>query len=97
MALRAPVQDALPQQLRLLQAYGYRVVSVSELLARSPFADMPPDHPAAPYVRALVERGHVVGYRSNIFRGDRPITRREFLWMAAPPELLRRWPQPPET
>lgn len=97
MALRAPVQDALPQQLRLLRAYGYRVVSVSELLAQSPFADMPPDHPAAPYVRALVEQGHVVGYRSNIFRGNRPITRREFLWMAAPPELLRRWPQSPET
>ena len=40
MARRSPVAQALPKQLALLQQYGYRVVTVSELLSLCPFADL---------------------------------------------------------
>lgn len=89
MSLRAPVEDALPQQLAILASYGYRVVSVSQLLALSPFEDLPTDSPALPHVRRLLDAGHTVGYRNNTFHGERPITREEFLLMAAAPEALR--------
>lgn len=36
MVRRSPVADGLAEQLRLLSAHGYRVVTVSELLAHSP-------------------------------------------------------------
>lgn len=45
MARRSPVADALPKQLALLKEYGYRVVTVSELLTMCPFADLSPESP----------------------------------------------------
>ncbi len=89
MSLRAPVAAALPQQLALLKNYGYRVVSVSELLALSPFEDLPADSPAMPYVRRLLDAGHTVGYQNNTFHPERTITAEEFYMMAADPAVLR--------
>lgn len=89
MSLRAPVAEALPQQLSLLADYGYRVVSVSELLALSPFEDLPTDSPAMPHVRRLLDAGHVVGYQNNTFHPERIITAEEFCMMAADPAALR--------
>ena len=89
MALRAPIEDALPLQLQLLTEYGYRVVSVSELLARSPFEDLSPDSPAMPHVQRLLAAGHVTGYQNNSFHGERAISVGEFCLMAAAPETLR--------
>ena len=89
MNLRAPVLDALPQQLRLLRQYGYQVVSVSELLELSPFEDLAPDSRAMPYVQELLRQGHIVGYQNNTFQGEKAITPEEFLLMAARPERLR--------
>lgn len=40
MARRTPVAFGLAKQLELLTRYGYRVVTVNELLAESPFADL---------------------------------------------------------
>ena len=89
MNLRAPVLDALPQQLRLLRQYGYQVVPVSRLLELSPFEDLAPDSPAAPHVLELLRQGHIVGYQNNTFQGEKAITPEEFLLMAARPEHLR--------
>ena len=89
MSLRAPIEDALPQQLKLLADYGYRVVSVSELLALSPFEDLPAGSPAMPYVQRLLQAKHVTGYQNNTFHGERNITAEEFYLMAADPQSLR--------
>lgn len=40
MAKRTPVAHGLKKQLELLKKYGYRVVSVNELMQDSPFADL---------------------------------------------------------
>ena len=39
MARRSPVADGLKKKLELLSGHGYRVVTVSELLAMCPFSD----------------------------------------------------------
>ncbi|MGM9522703.1 MAG: polysaccharide deacetylase family protein [Oscillospiraceae bacterium] len=89
MARRTPIADALPKQLEILKNFGYRVVSVSELLNMSPFEDMSPDAPEADSVRFLLGRGHTVGYKNNTFGGDKPITEDELYIMLARPETLR--------
>ena len=59
MARRSPVAQALPKQLALLQQYGYRVVTVSELLSLCPFADLSPESPVFAPAKALLEAGVV--------------------------------------
>ncbi len=89
MSLRAPVEEALPMQLKLLGEYGYRVIPVSELLELSPFEDLPESSPAMAHVRTLLKAGHTVGYKNNTFHGERAITKAEFAVMAAEPQILR--------
>ena len=86
---RTPVADALGRQLALLARYGYRVVTVSELLDRSPFEDLPNDCAQIDDVRYLLARGQIVGYRSNIFAPKRRLTADEFMLMAADPAIFR--------
>ncbi len=85
MSKETPVADALPRQLALLQRYGYRVITVSQLLDLSPFTDLPGDHPVFGAARALANRGHVVGYQDNTFQPDRVLTRGELAVMISPP------------
>jgi|GEM_PF-973116 len=77
MSGEAPVAEALPRHLEVLHRCGYRVVTVSELLDRSPFADVEPDQPAAAAARRLVEAGFAAAYRDNTVRPDRPMTAAE--------------------
>lgn len=86
---RTPVADALERQLALLDRYGYRVITVSELLERSPFEDLPNDCAEIGDIRYLLSRGQVIGYRSNIFAPERPLTADEWAVMVADPALLR--------
>ncbi len=86
---RTPVADALGRQLELLTQYGYRVVTVSELLALSPFEDLPNNCAQIDDIRYLLARGQVIGYRSNIFAPERRLTADEFMVMAADPALFR--------
>ena len=90
MSERTPVADALPRQLELLTQYGYRVITVSALLARSPFEDLPSDCPEMEDIRLLLSRGQVIGYRSNTFSPSRPLTADEFYIMAADPAIFRQ-------
>ena len=69
-----PVAAALPRQLELLEHYGYRVCSVGELLAMSPFEDLPAEDECFESVRALIGKGFAVGCRNNTFNRDRVFT-----------------------
>ena len=82
MARRSPVADALPKQLALLQQYGYRVVTVSELLTMCPFADLSPESPVFAPAKALLDTGWCVCYRDNTVRPDAVLTRGETCMLA---------------
>lgn len=90
MSERTPVADALPRQLELLTQYGYRVITVSALLARSPFEDLPSHCPEMDDIRFLLSRGQVIGYRSNTFSPSRRLTADEFYIMTADPAIFRQ-------
>lgn len=77
MARRSPVADGLEQQLALLAQYGYRVVTVSELLAQCPFRDVSPESAHFLSAKALLDAGFCVCYRDNTVRPDAPLTRGE--------------------
>ncbi len=72
MARRTPVADGLGAQLELLDRYGYRVVTVPELLDMSPCADVRPGAPGAEAARRLLARGFCAAYRDNTLRPDSP-------------------------
>ncbi|MCL4426668.1 MAG: polysaccharide deacetylase family protein [Firmicutes bacterium] len=78
MNKESPVVDALPRQLEILKAHGYEIVTVSELLAASPFADTAPEDPTAADARTLLAAGATVAYRDNTLKPDRPVTWAEF-------------------
>ena len=85
MALRTPVTVGLRRQLELLTNAGYRVVTVQDLLERSPFADVGADDPDFEAFRALI-RTHAIAYSDNTLRPDKPMTCGEFAMLAAPRE-----------
>lgn len=89
MNLRSPIVDALPAQLDLLASFGYQVVTVSELLEQSPLMDLSPESYAMPYVKELLRRGHIVGYRNNTFHGERLLTKEDALLMLADSKAVR--------
>lgn len=94
---RSPVADGLGRQLQLLTDHGYRVVTVSELLERSPFRDVPADSAVGRAARRLLKLGWCVAYQDNTLRPDAVLTRGELAMMAfgwetvrARVELIRR-------
>ena len=81
MARRSPVADGLVQQLDLLKRYGYRVVTVSELMSISPVCDVMPDSDVGKAAARLLERNWCVAYRDNSIRPDQFLTRGELAMM----------------
>lgn len=77
MSKQSPVCDALPLQLKILQAYDYEVVTVRELITLSPFSDLDPSSPLIPDLIKLHQKGFTTGYRDNTFQPERLITRGE--------------------
>lgn len=83
MARRTPVAFGLAKQLELLRKYGYRVVTVEELMAESPFTDVGREEPGfEKLVRLQKSRGIV--YSDNRLRLDQPITWGEIAMLLAP-------------
>ena len=82
MARRTPIADGLAKQLQLLTDSGYQVVTVSELLARSPFRDVLPDSETGRAARRLLDCGWCVAYRDNTVRPDQTVTRGELAMTA---------------
>lgn len=77
MARRSPVADGLEKQLELLQKYGYKVVTVSELLKKCPFLDISPEDSCFAAARKLLNRGYCVCYRDNTAKPEAMLTRGE--------------------
>lgn len=89
MNLRAPIVEALPIQLQLLQDYGYAIIPVSEILELSPTLDVMPSDPILPHIVDLISRKHAVCYRNNTFHPERRLTTQDVLLMlAAPYDLI---------
>jgi len=80
MALRTPVADALPLQLEILQSFGYRVVTVSELMRISPFSDISEASPYTEAFKTLSERTACC-YSDNTVRPELPATRGDLIMM----------------
>lgn len=81
MARRSPIAHGLERVLEILDRYGYKVVTVSELMEHSQFLDVPPEAPAAIAARKLMEQGWCPVYRDNTLRPDAPLTRSELAMM----------------
>ena len=82
MARRTPIAHGLEEQLNLLDKYGYRVVPVSELMALSPYLDLPQTDPRAAAARKLEEAGWCPAFRDNTLRPETPLTRGALAMMA---------------
>jgi len=92
MAKRTPVAVGLGRQLKLLKEYGYEVVTVNELLAESPFADLGRDDPLFEKACSLLGE-HGIAYSDNTVRPDAHMTWGELAMLIAPREVavdLRR-------
>lgn len=83
MSRHTPVAEALPRQLELLAKYGYKVVTVSELLARSSFEDCENDAACA-----LANAGYTVAYKNNTLQPERQLTFGELVAMAVSPDAV---------
>ena len=83
MAKRTPVAFALGKQLALLKEYGYRVVSVGELMEESPFTDVGRDDPLFEKLVALAKTRAIV-FTDNKLRLDDKMTVGELVMLLAP-------------
>ena len=90
MARRTPVADGLGKQLRLLTDHGYRVVTVSELLERSPFRDLGQEDETGRAAKRLLNLGWCVAFQDNTLRPEGVLTRGEMAMMAYGWETVRQ-------
>ena len=92
MAKRTPVAVGLEEQLRLLDQYGYRVVTVGELMAESPFADLGREDPLFDKLCALAQTA-AVAFDDNCLRLDQPMTWGALAMLIAPKDaaLEMQW------
>lgn len=77
MSAESPVAVALGRHLELLARHDYQVVTVSELMALSPFSDIGEGHPAFEAARALQAGGANVAFADNEVKPARPATARD--------------------
>lgn len=87
MSRQTPVADALDRALKTLVNAGYKIVTVSELLAMSPFEDINDTDPIFEAVKKLARAGYCIGYKNNTFQPDRILTIGELAVMTIPPEI----------
>lgn len=91
MSRRTPVAFGLGKQLELLKSYGYRVVTVEQLMEYSPFADVGAEEPGFEKLAALQKTRGIV-YSDNRLRLDAPMTWGELAMLLAPRQeaIVRR-------
>ena len=92
MSRRTPVAWGLPLQLEILHQYGYRVVTVEELMKECPFADISRETPLCEKMARLAQRRGVV-YSDNRLRLEDRMTMGELAMLLAPKEeaMDLRW------
>ena len=71
MSLESTVVYALPEKLKLLTNYGYKVITVSSLLTLSQFMDVDPASDVYAAIMFLISKGKPL-YRDNTFREITP-------------------------
>ncbi len=98
MAKRTPVAYALGKQLEVLAQYGYQVVTVEELMAESPFADVGREDPLFEKLQRL-QRTRAIVFSDNKLRLDAPMLWGELSMLLCPREeaLSHRWKQMRQT
>lgn len=77
MAKRTPVVDGLPKQLEILKKYGYKVVTVSDLMKHSSFEDVNYLDNIAKDANFLLEKDKCVVYRDNKLHLENIVTQQE--------------------
>ena len=87
MAKRTPVAVGLRRQLELLSKYGYKVVTVQELMNESPFADVGRDDPDFEAFERL-QKTHAVVFSDNRLRPDGQMTMGELAMLLCPKDRL---------
>ena len=76
MARRTPIADGLGKALEILSCYGYKVITVKELIEHySPFEDLGPADALYPSVKHLHDHGYTVAFRNNKILPDTMMTR----------------------
>ena len=83
MSRRTPVAFGLRKQLELLKRYDYQVVTVSQLMEESPFADVGREDPDFATLETL-QRTRGIVYSDNRLRLDAPMTWGELAMLLAP-------------
>ncbi len=86
MAKRTPVAVGLDKQLSLLQKYGYKVVTVAELLEYSPFKDVGKEDALYEKAVALLQ-DHAIAFSDNTLRPDATMTWGELAMLLAPKDV----------
>ncbi|MBQ1270172.1 MAG: polysaccharide deacetylase family protein [Clostridia bacterium] len=81
MARRTPIADGLEKALEILDSYGYKVVTVEELMNYSPFEDIGIDDPIFDAAYWLLDHDYTIVYRNNKLLLDAPLTRGELAMM----------------
>lgn len=81
MARRTPVADGLEEQLKLLKKYGYKVVTVSELMALSMFEDAGEGDVVFEDATELISKGYCVAYRDNTLKANTILKKGELAFM----------------
>ena len=92
MSRRTPVAWGLPLQLEILHQYGYRVVTVAELMEECPFLDIGRENPLFDKMARLAKR-RGVAYSDNRVRLENHMTMGELAMLLAPKDeaIDLRW------
>ena len=89
-ALNEPAMPlAIGRVLQLLQAAGYELLTVDELVARSPFADLDASAESFEAACDLLRRGYTVGCLGGTFRPDAEMQRDALYAMMVPPHIMQ--------
>lgn len=81
MARRTPIADGLEKALEVLSSYGYKVVTVEELMKYSPFEDLGEGDELFPAACLLLQSGYTVAYKNNKVLPENPLTLGELIMM----------------
>ena len=87
MSKRTPVAVGLRRQLEILSDYGYRVVTVEELMRESPFTDVGRDDPDFGLFESL-QRDRAIVFSDNRLRPDVQMKNGELAMLLCPKESL---------
>lgn len=81
MMKRTPVADALSKQLDILCEYGYKVISVSELMSMSQFEDLGPSDEGFDAAMTMLNKNMCPAFNDNCIHLEKAVSREELAVM----------------